>query len=751
MNKLLTSLLALVVAGAIQAVNIIPQPASVVEAPGEFSFADGWNISSKSDAGSRAVQLFTEYLADDYGLKPSGMANILLRDKASLASEEYRLEIKPHRIIIEASADAGFFYAFASLRQLLLADSAHTAIPCMTVMDKPRFSYRGFLMDSGRFFISVEDVKKAIDMAAAYKLNRFHWHLTDDMGWRIQIDKYPLLTELGSTRQCSAAGSWDQYCPPLYDGKENSGYYTKDQLRDIVRYAADRGITILPEIEMPGHALAALSAYPQYACGFHSDIRKLAGMGISNKVFCPKPETFEFIRDVLTEVAEIFPGEYIHIGADECPTDSWEQCDDCQALIKREGLKNEKALHAYFIQQVEKIGDSLGRKIIGWDEILEGGLPLKAAVMSWHGADGGIAAARMGNKVVMTPTSYCYLDYYQEYPQYAPLCIGGFIPLEKVYSYEPVPDELTPQEAELIMGTAGNIWGEYVQDIAKYEYLAYPRLIAIAEVAWSSPEARNADRFMANLRKEYDYFALRHVNASREFLRPLLEASFNRDAGAFEVSMRSVCPGMTIYYTVDGTEPGPWSTPYTGPVKLDADACVKAVLADADGVHATPAIRNYAVNKATGCPYTLSAEPYSLDWYAVKPTLFTDGCRGFSPSNYEWGAIVPGTEIVIDLLRPTAVSRVSFGTMAAPVNSVMPAASAVCYVSDNGTDFTKAGESTFTYPPYKGEKQIFRNTVATGNATGRYLKLVINGQTEVPDYYPYNSLPALALDEIEIY
>lgn len=388
---------------------------------------------------------------------------------------------------------------------MILADKNHTLLPCILVKDAPRFSYRGFLIDAGRYYLPLKDVKKAIDLAANYKLNRFHWHLTDDQGWRLEIKKYPRLTEKGSVRSNSAIGTWDQYYPRHYDGKEHSGYYTQDEIRDIVRYAADRQITIVPEIEMPGHALAALSVYPEYACSFHSSLDLMAGAGISDQVYCPKPQTFRFIKDILTEIASLFPGEYIHIGGDECPKTSWKQCEDCQALIRKENLKDEFELHAYFIQQVEKIAEGLGRKLIGWDEVLEGGLPLKATVMSWRGEAGGIKAAQLGNNVIMTPNTYCYLDYYQENPEFAPLAIGGFISLEQVYDYEPIPEALTAEEAKHIIGIQGNIWGEYVATIEKFEYMAFPRLLAIAEVAWSQPGNKNRELFISHLKKEFSF------------------------------------------------------------------------------------------------------------------------------------------------------------------------------------------------------------------------------------------------------
>ena len=506
-----------VVVPAVMGANIIPQPSYVQEKQGTFDLAHNNNIlyAGKHPEVNQIIDNFMEQVLGDYGLRlqanKSKKAGILLQDKKSLNEEAYELSVVANKVVIKASAPAGFFYALRTVNQLILADKNHTLLPCILVKDAPRFSYRGFLIDAGRYYLPLKDVKKAIDLAANYKLNRFHWHLTDDQGWRLEIKKYPRLTEKGSVRSNSAIGTWDQYYPRHYDGKEHSGYYTQDEIRDIVRYAADRQITIVPEIEMPGHALAALSVYPEYACSFHSSLDLMAGAGISDQVYCPKPQTFRFIKDILTEIASLFPGEYIHIGGDECPKTSWKQCEDCQALIRKENLKDEFELHAYFIQQVEKIAEGLGRKLIGWDEVLEGGLPLKATVMSWRGEAGGIKAAQLGNNVIMTPNTYCYLDYYQENPEFAPLAIGGFISLEQVYDYEPIPEALTAEEAKHIMGIQGNIWGEYVATIEKFEYMAFPRLLAIAEVAWSQPENKNRELFISRLKKEFSFFRKRNV------------------------------------------------------------------------------------------------------------------------------------------------------------------------------------------------------------------------------------------------
>lgn len=589
-----------VVVPAVMGANIIPQPSYVQEKQGTFDLAHNNNIlyAGKHPEVNQIIDNFMEQVLGDYGLRlqanKSKKAGILLQDKKSLNEEAYELSVVANKVVIKASAPAGFFYALRTVNQLILADKNHTLLPCILVKDAPRFSYRGFLIDAGRYYLPLKDVKKAIDLAANYKLNRFHWHLTDDQGWRLEIKKYPRLTEKGSVRSNSAIGTWDQYYPRHYDGKEHSGYYTQDEIRDIVRYAADRQITIVPEIEMPGHALAALSVYPEYACSFHSSLDLMAGAGISDQVYCPKPQTFRFIKDILTEIASLFPGEYIHIGGDECPKTSWKQCEDCQALIRKENLKDEFELHAYFIQQVEKIAEGLGRKLIGWDEVLEGGLPLKATVMSWRGEAGGIKAAQLGNNVIMTPNTYCYLDYYQENPEFAPLAIGGFISLEQVYDYEPIPEALTAEEAKHIIGIQGNIWGEYVATIEKFEYMAFPRLLAIAEVAWSQPGNKNRELFISHLKKEFSFFQKRNVNTCREYFRPRIQGGWDSEKGMYAVTLETICPDADIRYTLDGSEPTVESDIYEGPVYLTENTCVKAVVTDKDNqILEAPTVKNF--------------------------------------------------------------------------------------------------------------------------------------------------------------
>ena len=371
-------------------------------------------------------------------------------------------------------------------------------IPGVEIQDEPRYPYRGMMLDVGRYFFPPEFVKRFIDLMALHKMNYFHWHLTEDQGWRIQINKYPRLTEIGAFRDESVVGHLRDK-PLKFDGQRYGGFYTQEEIREVVEYAKARHITVIPEIEMPGHSLGALASYPELGCtGGPYEVAKR--WGVQDDVYCAgKEETFQFLEDVLTEVMDLFPGKYIHIGGDESPKIRWEECPHCQARIKEEGLKDEHELQSYFIKRIEKFLNENNRKLIGWDEILEGGLAPEATVMSWRGTEGGIKAAKELHDVIMTPTTYCYLDYYQGPREDEPLAIGGFLPLSKVYSYDPTPAELNEIESKHILGVQGNVWTEYIKTAEYAEYMTFPRACAIAEIGWSQKDAKNYEDFLHRL------------------------------------------------------------------------------------------------------------------------------------------------------------------------------------------------------------------------------------------------------------
>ncbi|MCB9163809.1 MAG: beta-N-acetylhexosaminidase [Flavobacteriales bacterium] len=429
-----------------------------------------------------------------------------------LPGEWYSLTVEPDRIHISATTEAGLYRGSRSLVQLLEQGRETGSLPCLSITDWPRFPWRGMHLDVVRHFFPVDFVKQYIDLLARYKMNSFHWHLTDDQGWRIEIKSRPKLTEVGAWRSGSQIGP---YARLEFDTVRYGGYYTQDEIREVVAYAAARHINVVPEIEMPGHALAVLAAYPQVGCaGGPYAVNR--GWGVFEDVFCAgNDSTFSLLEDVLTEVMDLFSSPYIHIGGDECPKERWKECPKCQARLKAEGLKDEHELQSYFIQRIEQFMNAKGRKIIGWDEILEGGLAPNAAVMSWRGTDGGVAAAKSGHYAVMSPGSHCYFDHYQGDPANEPLAFGGYTTLQKVYSYEPIPTELNAEEAKYILGAQGNLWTEYILTPEHAEYMALPRMLALAEVLWTPKEKRDESDFIQRLEKEFIRLEEMQVNTSK--------------------------------------------------------------------------------------------------------------------------------------------------------------------------------------------------------------------------------------------
>lgn len=494
-----------------QDISVIPKPAEISARDGSFALDKNCGLQYDKANGevARIAGFFNEYLENVYGFrldentKEPGIQFKII-SQLQLGKEGYLLKVSPQSVVITASAPNGLFYGMQTLKQMLPLETENgkLTIRQVDIKDQPRFAWRGNMLDVGRHFFPVSFLKKYIDILAMYKINTFHWHLTEDQGWRIEIKKYPLLTEISHWRDETIVGHAGK--SNEYDGVGYGGFYTQTQAREIVRYAAERYITVVPEIEMPGHSSAALAAYPQMGCT--GGPYKVQGKwGVHKDVYCAgKEETFTFLKDVLDEIMDIFPSEFIHIGGDECPKDAWEECPDCQKRIKDHGLENEHELQSWFITQMDHYLTSKGRRLIGWDEILEGGLAPQATVMSWRGIAGGIEAAKQHHDVVMSPTTHMYIDYYQsEDKENEPLAIGGFLPVEKVYSYEPVPEELTREEANYILGVQTNLWTEYVPSTKHAEYMLLPRLEAQAEVAWTKKELKDFSDFEKRLNKEY--------------------------------------------------------------------------------------------------------------------------------------------------------------------------------------------------------------------------------------------------------
>jgi hexosaminidase len=558
--------------------GIIPAPVSIKKSTGTFTLSRQTAIVADSP-DNKAVLFLADYLHSKKMLNIQPKANggdavansIVLTSSGTdgLPAEGYRLTITPERITI-AGKGAGLFYGIQTLIQLIPAEGmASLSLPCVQIEDYPRFGYRGMMLDVCRHFFSVEFVKKYIDLIAAYKFNTFHWHLTDDQGWRIEIKKYPRLTTIGSQRAQTVIGNYHDRTPQQYDNTPYGGFYTQDQIRDVVKYAADRYITIIPEIEMPGHSEAALAAYPELSCDPSRTYKVSETWGVFYDVYCPSEKTFTFLQDVLTEVMDLFPSKYIHIGGDEVPKNVWKESPFCQKLIKKLKLKNEEGLQSYFIQRMEKFVNSKGRSIIGWDEILEGGLSPNATVMSWRGEAGGIAAAQQNHDVIMTPGSGgLYLDAAQGKLSDEPVGIGGYSPLQKTYSYNPTPPSLTTDQQKHILGAQANLWTEYIATEAKADYMLLPRLLAVSELNWTPLANKNFNDF-ANIRLPY-HLAWLDKNNFDYRVPPAIGAKDTIVFGSqLNAQLKPSVVGATVFYTIDSYTPRETDLIYSTPLSYN--------------------------------------------------------------------------------------------------------------------------------------------------------------------------------------
>ena len=557
-------------------INIIPTPVSLEQAEGNFSLSKNMKIAASTPEAKTVAEYFAGQmnLATGYDIKVGddaiGGMELIIDEALGVNDEGYMLDVTPHSVVVKAKTAQGLFYGMQSFMQLLPAeiqsqvevDGIAWTAPAVSIKDEPRFEYRGIMLDPCRHFIPVENIKKHLDVLALFKINRMHWHLTDDQGWRIEIKKYPKLTEVGSKRIDG-------------EGTEYGGFYTQEQIKDIVKYASDRFITIIPEIELPGHELAAISAYPELSCKGEPTTPRII-WGVEDIVLCAgKDATFEFFQDVLDEVASLFPGEYIHIGGDECPKLSWKECPLCQKRINEEGLNSdrnhsaEERLQSYFIQRIEKyLAEKHDRKIIGWDEILEGGLAPSATVMSWRGEQGGIAAASLGHDAIMTPSSDgMYIDQFQGDPKIEPVAIGGYDPLSRVYAYNPVPDTLAATgKAKFIKGVQTNLWSEYMYCPDLVEYRAYPRVLALAEIGWTSlsrKDYKDFERRLNNALVRLDELNINYHIPLPE--QPGGSCNFVAFTDSVSLEFKTTRP-VEMVYTSDGSEPSIKSEVYTKPI-----------------------------------------------------------------------------------------------------------------------------------------------------------------------------------------
>ncbi|MCB0468309.1 MAG: family 20 glycosylhydrolase, partial [Aequorivita sp.] len=559
-------------------IALIPKPQSLELKKGTFKIDKNTTIYFEPEF-EIAGNFLNDFLQKGAGfsLKKTSEkeANIVFVKDASQPSEGYFLDVSDSKIVIKTSDASGAFYAVQTLRQLLPSpltpEGGTVALSQLTITDFPKFQYRGMHLDCARHFFDKEFVKKYIANLALLKMNYFHWHLTDDQGWRIEIKKYPELTKKGAFREETLIGHYND-TPQKFDGKRYGGFYTQEEVKEVVAFAAKHNVTIIPEIEMPGHATAAISAYPQLGCT-GTQIPVATTWGVFEDIFCPNEQTFAFLEDVLEEVISLFPSQYVHIGGDEAPKIQWKNCAHCQQMIQDLDLKDEHGLQSYFIQRIEKFVNAKGKKIIGWDEILEGGLAPNATVMSWRGTQGGIDAAKQKHDVIMTPNSHAYFDYYQSDKPGEPLAIGGFIPLKKVYSFNPIPKELDAEESKYILGAQANLWTEYIDSEEKVEYMVFPRIFALSEVTWSGPSE--------NLEKDYPEFLTRvenfmprldalNINYANHLYE--IEGRILKENGQVFYELTTPTPGKEIRYSVNNSE----TKGYSKPILIEENSKISA-------------------------------------------------------------------------------------------------------------------------------------------------------------------------------
>ena len=734
-------------------IAIVPYPNHLEAGRGTYRVTDRpVTCDSRTDERTqRAVVGFAARLATvTGGTNPVTVADempasgIRFVTDESLPAEGYELNVDGEGIEVRASQFPGFLYALQSLGQLLPAavygtepaPDAAWEVPCVKIADAPRFAYRGMHLDVARHFFSVDEVKRYIDVMAIHKLNTLHWHLTDDQGWRIEIKRYPELTAVGSIRKATVVRKeWG-----TYDGTPYGGFYTQDEIRDVVKYAADRGITVIPEIDLPGHMLAALTAYPELGCT-GGPYEVWGRWGVADDVLCPgREKTFEFLEGVLTEVMELFPSEYIHIGGDECPKVRWEKCPRCQAKIRQLGLKDdgehtaEHYLQSYVTDRIGKFLAQHGRRIIGWDEILEGRAPSDAVVMSWRGSEGGIAAAKLGHDVIMTPNSHFYFDYYQSLDTDAePFGIGGSIPMEQVYSYDPAFPELTPEQQKHILGVQANLWTEYVLSDEHLEYMLLPRLAALSEVQWCQPETKDWNRFIGSFRMDEIYSQMGYEFAKHIFG---VTASYAVDPEKGGVVMTLTTQGgAPIRYTLDGSDPTASSPLYKAPVTI-GESCTFKAAALREGMQTPVYARKFDFNKATGRRIALNAAP-TLKYTYGGASLLVDGYRGGPVySNGAWiGFLNEPLDVTIDMQGAKPYSAVTVESLVEKGVWVFPPSSVGVYLSDDGSEFTEAAlmsvpqETAGSPDGVKPFKVLFPETSA------RYLRVVARTVDPIPAWH----------------
>lgn len=743
--------------------EIIPKPLDV-NCKGDASFLLKDGVAVIYPENNRKMQDNAEFLVDyverQTGVKLTSHAGMpvdgaicLTLDLSDDNAEAYKLIVNDKRVCISGASEAGVFYGIQTLRKSLpVAQDINVNLSAVEIYDKPRFAYRGAMLDVARHFYTVDEVKTFIDMLALHNINRFHWHLTDDQGWRIEIKKYPKLMSVASERKETVVGRWYS---GIYDGKPYGGYYTQNELRDVIDYAAKRHITIIPEVDLPGHMQAALTAYPELGCtGGPYEVRTI--WGVSQDVLCVGNDfTLQFVKDVLSEVADIFPSEYIHIGGDECPKVRWEKCPKCQERIKSLGLKSdakhtkEQRLQSYMIQEAAKYLKEKGKRIIGWTEILEGGLVPDATLMSWIGESGGIEAAHQHHDVIMTPNTYLYFDYYQSKKvEDEPLAIGGYLPIEKTYNYEPMPKELTKEEQQYIKGVQANLWTEYIPVFSQVQYMVLPRLGAAAEVQWTDPSKKDYKDFLRRVPHLVAVYDCYGWNCATHVYDVNVDMKADTVNHVLNVQLSTMADDP-IYYTLDGQDPTEKSLKYTKPFTIDQSVVLKTMAVHPDRTSKI-SVDTIRFNKATLKPVVL-LQPNESRFSPDGPVVLVDGRNGnHSFDTGAWLAVAGNDlEAVINMQAETILSSASVHVYVRKDAWLFDARGFSVSVSSDNKNYKEVASQEYKQMQESDSDGIIEHELSFDPCKATYVKIKVISEKSMPDWHwDAGKAPFLLVDEI---
>lgn len=742
--------------------EVVPMPLEI-NTTQQASFLLKSGVTVYYPAGNEKMQRNAEFLASyvkaQTGIElqvqagEGGKGGIVLQlGLANDNPEAYQLKVDASQVVISSPSEAGVFYGIQTLRKAVdVAEGSNVELPAVEINDQPRFGYRGMMLDVGRHFFSMDEIKTYIDMMALHNINRFHWHLSEDQGWRIEIKKYPKLTEIGSMRKETVIG----HNSGKYDGKPYGGFYTQEQAKEIVAYAAERYITVIPEIDLPGHMQAALASYPELGCT-GGPYEVWTQWGVSDNVLCAgNDQTIQFIKDVLAEIVEIFPSEYIHVGGDECPKVKWSTCPKCQARIKALGLKSdnkhtkEERLQSYVIHEAEEFLNSKGRKMIGWDETLEGGLAPNATVMSWRGEAGGIEAAKQHHDVVMTPNTYLYFDYYQSKDtETEPMAIGGYLPMERVYSYEPMPKSLSPEEQKYIVGVQANLWTEYIPDFKQVQYMVLPRMAALSESQWCAPEKKNYEAFLQRVSRLIDIYAKNGWNYATHIFDVMLDLKPNTETGTLDAAARTI-DNAPIYYTLDGSEPTTASEKYTDVIKIDKPCTLRTVAIRPSGSSKITK-DEISFSKSSMKPITM-LQPINKQYEFSGATVLVDGMTG--NMNYKTGRWIAfytnDLEAVIDLKEATEISSMTLHTCVEKGDWIFDTRGITVSVSDDNQTFKEVASEAYPAMKESDPNQIYTHELKFDPVKTRYVKVKALSEQKIPSWHGGKGKPGfLFVDEI---